>query len=65
MRRIADISARNVSFATLDPDASLYALPQILSVTLFEKLPLHRVLDGGEIGTDAPGMTNQLNLFAF
>ncbi len=49
----------------LDLDASLYTLLQILSVTLFEKMPLHQVLDGGEAKSDAMEMSNQLNLFAF
>ncbi len=34
-------------------DASLYTLLQILSVTLFEKMPLHQALDGGETKSDA------------
>ena len=49
----------------LDLDASLYTLLQILSVTLFEKMPLHQALDRGETRTDAPEITNQLSLFAF
>ena len=49
----------------LDPDASLYNLRQIFSVTLFEKMPLHQALDGGKIWTDAPEITNQLSSFAF
>ena len=49
----------------LDPDASLYTLRQILSVTLFEITPLHQALDGGKTGTDAPEITNQLSSFAF
>ena len=32
----------------LDLDASLYTLLQILSVTLFEKMPLHQALAGDE-----------------
>jgi len=31
----------------LELDASLYTLLQILSVTLFEKIPLHKALDAG------------------
>ena len=49
----------------LDLDASLYTLLQILSVTLFEKMPLHQSLDGGETRIDAPEISNQLNLFEF
>ena len=35
----------------LDLDASLYTLLQVLSVTLFEKMPIHQALAGDE--TDA------------
>jgi hypothetical protein len=44
--------------------ASLYTLLQILSVTLFEKVPLAQVLAVPEETTQAPFNTNQLNLFA-
>ena len=46
-------------------DASLYTLLQILSLTLFEKMPLHQALAGDENRCDEPPITNQLNLFAF
>ena len=36
----------------LDLDASLYTLLQILSVTLFEKMPIHQAL-AGDCKTDA------------
>lgn len=49
----------------LDLDASLYTLLQVLSVSLFEKMPLHQALAGGEYGCDHPQVINQLNLFAF
>ncbi len=49
----------------LNLDASLYTLLQILSVTLFEKMPLHQTLAGDENRCDHPQITNQLNLFAF
>ncbi len=49
----------------LDLDASLYTLRQILSVTLFENMPLRQALDGVETRPDAPEISNQLNLFAF
>ena len=49
----------------LDLDASLYTLLQVLSVSLFEKMPLHQALAGGENRCDQPQITNQLNLFAF
>jgi transposase len=44
--------------------ASLYTLLQILSVTLFEKVPLAQVLAATEETTEASADTNQLNLFA-
>ena len=47
----------------LDPDASLYTLLQILSVTLFEKMPLHQALDRGENKRNDLQITNQSNLF--
>jgi hypothetical protein len=49
----------------LDLDASLYTLLQILSITLFEKMPIHQALAGGENRCNAPQINNQLNLFAF
>ena len=45
----------------LDLDATLYTLLQILSVTLFEKMPIHQAL----AGCNASQITNQLNLFDF
>ena len=49
----------------LDPDASLYALLQILSVTLFEKTPLNQCLLEPD-HTFGQGMDpNQLNLFEY
>jgi hypothetical protein len=49
----------------LDLDASLYTLLQILSLTLFEKMPIHQALAGDENRCSEPQITNQLNLFAF
>ncbi len=49
----------------LNLDASLYTLLQILSVTLFEKMPIHQALAGDETISDTSQITNQLNLFAF
>ena len=46
-------------------DASLYTLLQILSVTLFEKMPIHQALAGDENRCNASQITNQLNLFDF
>ena len=44
---------------------SLYTLLQILSVTLFEKMPIHQALAGDENRCNASQITNQLNLFDF
>lgn len=49
----------------LDLDASLYTLLQILSVTLFEKIPLHQTLTIGDPKSYNLATSNQLNLFAF
>ena len=49
----------------LDLDASLYTLLQILSLTLFEKMPLHHALALGETKSDNLATSNQLSLFAF
>ena len=46
-------------------DASLYTLLQILSVTLFEKMPMHQALAQDDSKCDAAQITNQLNLFAY
>ena len=46
-------------------DASLYTLLQILSVTLFEKIPINQALAGGDTKGDTSQITNQLNLFAY
>lgn len=48
----------------LNLDASLYTLLQILSVTLFEKMPLQQALAAGEPILENPMPNNQLNLFA-
>lgn len=49
----------------LDLDASLYTLLQILSVSLFEKIPLYQALTLDENRTIDLGECNQLNLFSF
>ena len=49
----------------LNLDASLYTLLQILSVTLFEKLPLIQALAGGDSKNNAIQENNQLNLFGY
>ncbi len=48
----------------LDLDASLYTLLQILSVTLFEKMPLQQAFPGSDSSSDSTTINNQLNLFA-
>jgi len=52
----------------LNLDASLYTLLQILSVTLFEKMPIDQTLAGSDPRCDTfqitNQLTNQLNLFA-
>lgn len=47
----------------LQLDASLYTLLQILSVTLFEKIPIDQALADSEHKTDLAMFGNQLNLF--
>jgi len=49
----------------LNLDASLYSLLQILSVTLFEKMPLLQALPQNDNASDLLDSRNQLNLFAF
>ena len=46
-------------------DASLYTLLQILSVTLFEKMPLQQVFPGSNSSSSNVTINNQLNLFEF
>jgi len=49
----------------LNLDASLYTLLQILSVTLFEKMPLQQAFPGSDYKIPDGVPCNQLNLFAF
>jgi hypothetical protein len=49
----------------LNLDASLYTLLQILSVTLFEKMPIDQTLAGSDPRCNTFQITNQLNLFAY
>jgi len=44
-------------------EASLYTILQILSVTIFERLPLLQILTEPDYKTNNPVMYNQLNLF--
>ena len=46
-------------------DASLYELLQILSLTMFERIPLHQLLALATTDTNQPDHTNQLKLFEF
>jgi hypothetical protein len=46
-------------------DASLHTLLQILSLTLFEKLPLRQALAGADQIANDPNLHNQLKLFDF
>jgi len=40
-------------------------LLQILSVTLFEKMPLQQTFPGNDPSSNSTTLNNQLNLFAF
>ena len=46
-------------------DASLYTLLQVLSVTIFEKMPIQTALSSEDTRSDSTASANQLNLFAF
>ena len=46
-------------------DASLYTLLQVLSVTIFEKMPIQTALSSEDTRSDSAASANQLNLFAF
>ena len=47
----------------LNLEASLYTILQVLSVTLFEKIPLNQTLSDSEYTIEIPAHPNQLNLF--
>lgn len=47
----------------LNIDVSLYTLLQVLSLTLFEKMPLQQAFPGDDYTLDSDGVGNQLNLF--
>lgn len=47
----------------LNLDTSLYTLLQILSVTLFEKMPLQQAFQGSNYKSEQSNVCNQLNLF--
>ena len=67
-RRVGDCGIVRVFVAIikkkLQLDASLYTLLQILSVTLFEKMPLQQAFPGSDSSFNNSQFTNQLNLFA-
>ena len=46
-------------------EVSLYQILQILSITLFEKVPILQALEASDSQTDSPDPHNQLNLFDF
>src|SRR6185312_7816382 len=46
-------------------EASLYTLMQVLSVTIFEKMPLQTALSSDQPKSDTSMDSNQLNLFGF
>jgi hypothetical protein len=46
-------------------EASLYQILQILSITLFEKVPILQALEASDSQSDLPTPSNQLNLFDF
>ena len=47
----------------LNIDASLHTLLQVLSLTLFEKMPLQQAFPGDDYTSDNGSISNQLNLF--
>lgn len=49
----------------LNLDASLYTLLQILSVTLFEKMPIQQAFPGSDYKPGEGPFCNQMNLFEF
>src|ERR1700737_1681677 len=46
-------------------EVSLYQILQILSITLFEKVPILQALEASDSQADSPDSRNQLNLFDF
>jgi hypothetical protein len=46
-------------------EASLYTLMQVLSVTIFKKMPIETALSAEMSQCDAGTENNQLNLFGF
>jgi hypothetical protein len=46
-------------------EASLYQILQVLSVTLFEKMPILQALQASDSESDLRDFGNQLNLYGF
>ena len=46
-------------------EVSLYTLLQVLSVTIFEKMPIQTALLSEDTRSDSTASSNQLNLFGF
>jgi len=44
-------------------EASLYTILQILSVTIFERMPLNQIVTKTDCKMESDDMANQLNLF--
>jgi len=44
-------------------DVSLYTLLQVLSLTIFEKMPLQQAFPDNDYTLKCTGFSNQLNLF--
>jgi hypothetical protein len=49
----------------LNLEVSLYTLLQILSVSLFEKMPIHQAFSDSDLQSECFQTDNQLNLFHF
>ena len=64
-RRSASTCWWRSSRRRLNLDASLHTLLQILSLTLFEKMPLQQAFAGSDTDPNSQRLHNQLNLFEF
>ncbi len=49
----------------LNCDLSLYTILQILSLTLFERMPMNQLLSDCETNVNHDAFSNQLNLFDY
>lgn len=52
-----------VRWKALNVTTSMHVLLQILSITLFEKMPLQQALDEPAVADSNPKLLNPLNLF--